>query len=319
MNCSIIVTVRDRFSTTFRCLDTLFKNTPEPFQLIAVLGGMPQEFREKVMKQYAGKGEFIFVERFLNPGESRNIGLRAAKTPLAVLMDNDVYVRPGWLEPLIRCQKETDAAMVVPLILEAPDRIHTAGNDLLITLKGGVAYACKELRFGLLAYYKGSNLKRRPTDYGELHCELVEVKTALEVNAFDDRLREAGEVDSGLAWAKAGCVMWFEPASVVHYDLPGPITRVEDIRPFMFKWDTQAIVDSYAYFKKKWDLDISEGGAWHAFLVVLNRKLGLLPRLWPSRFTLGLDGFYRRLRGFPGWAWEGISRSLYGYNKWGGD
>jgi hypothetical protein len=44
-----------------------------------------------------------------------------------------VLVRPGWLRALLDCQREPGAVMVVPVILEAPSRIHTAGNSLYIT------------------------------------------------------------------------------------------------------------------------------------------------------------------------------------------
>ena len=37
--CTIIVDARDRFSTTTKCLDTLLANTPEPHDLIVVMGG----------------------------------------------------------------------------------------------------------------------------------------------------------------------------------------------------------------------------------------------------------------------------------------
>lgn len=316
---TIVVVLRDRFSTTERCLDAILKHTDIPFDLLVVLGGTPVKIQTELSARYKDKANFIFEPEILNPGQFRNIGLRTAKTRLAVLMDNDVYVRPGWIRPLLRCQKEMGAAMVVPTVLEAEHTIHTAGNDLFITHKNGIAYAQKVLRYCKQELYDSSNLKRQPTDYGELHCQLVDVQATLHAEAFDDRLREAGEVDSGLAWAKAGCSMWFEPDSVVLYDFPGRIDKAEDIRPFIFKWDMDAIREGYEYFQKKWGMDMTECGNWMKYNTHLNNKLGLLSRLRPSAMALAVDNAYYGLRKSLSWpvkAWRGFKNGIFGYNRW---
>ena len=318
---TIVVVLRDRFSTTEKCLETIIANTPEPYELIVVLGAVPNTLQKNLAARYEKKARFIFEPQFKNPAEYRNIGLRETKTKLAVLMDNDVYVRPGWLSSLVDCQGATQADMVVPLVLEVPDQIHTAGNDLMITHRGGKAYGQKVLRFAKMMYYEDSNLKRQRTDYGELHCQLVTAETARRLGVYDDRLREAGEVDSGLAWSKAGAEMWFEPNSVVFYDFPHKINHVEDIRSYLFKWDMRATLEGYRYFEKKWDLDITECGNWQKFMVFLNDKVGLLSRLYPARVTLSLDLFFKALRKdllqFSLFRlWRMLKAKVFGFYEW---
>ena len=288
-DCTIVVVLRDRFSTTTRCLETLAQNTPGAHELLVVMGGVPEHLQKNWRARFGDKVRWLFEPKLLNPSESRNIGLREVRTRLAVLMDNDVYVRPGWLEPLIRCQAETGAALVVPIILDEERGIHTAGNSLFVTYLNGKAYGCKELRYGGQSYFEGCSLEREKTDYGELHCQLVVAETARKLGVYDERLREVAEVDSGLTWARAGSGMWLEPKSVVRFDYPSRISNVEDIRPFLFKWDTRAIVEGYQYFEKKWQMDITEGGKWPEFLVFLNSKLGLFPRMFPNAFGMFLD------------------------------
>ena len=87
----------------------------------------------------------VFEPRFLNCSEARNIGLKLATTRLSVCMDNDVFVRPGWLPPLLRCENETSAGLVVPLILEDERHIHCAGYDMFVTKKGGRSFVGKVL------------------------------------------------------------------------------------------------------------------------------------------------------------------------------
>ena len=75
----------------------------------------------------------------------------------------------------------------------------------------------------------------------------------------------------------------------ISFHYPTRISRAEDIPPFLFKWDTRAIVEGYRYFENKWQMDITEGGKWPEYLVFLNSRLGLLPRMFPNAFGIFLD------------------------------
>lgn len=320
--CTIIVDARDKFSTMTKCLETLLANTPEPHDLMVVVGGAPEHVKQQWIRRFGDRAQFIFKTEFLNQAQARNIGLRQAKTRLAVVMDCDNFVRPGWLTALLECQRDTKAVMVVPLILDARRRIHTAGNDLYIAYEGGKAYGHKELRFGGLVYAEGSNLKRQRTDYGELHCQLVEVEPTLRLGVYDERIVEVGEVDTGLTWAKGGYEMWFEPKAVVFYTIDSPV-KLEDVELFKWRWDPRLVLEGYRYFEQKWSLDISEHGTFADFLMWYNRKLGLLPRLLPARLGMVLDvrlAQARRVVSAPGrrttkWFQE-WKRNRVGYYDW---
>ena len=317
--CTVCVVLRDRFSTTFRCLDDLIAFTPEPYDLVVILGGTPLTVRSELEKRYASKARFLFVEPFLNQAEFRNIALRETKTDLVAILDNDVYVRAGWLPSMVRCLRETGAALVTPVVLEKPTVIHTAGNSLMITHKDGKPYGQKELRYAKLIYYESSDLKRAPVDYGELHCQLLRADVARRLGIFDEKLHEQTEVDSGLLMTRGGQAMWFEPTSVVHFDFPGRITRAEDIRPFLFKWDSGRIVKSMEYFQKKWGVDITEGGTFEGFTHYINQKLGLWSRLFPSHASVLADESYHRLKnllGGPIQAWRMLKNRISGSQRW---
>ena len=43
----------------------------------------------------------------------------------------------------MECQAETGAAMVVPIVLDKEDEIHTASNSLFVTYRNGKAYGCR--------------------------------------------------------------------------------------------------------------------------------------------------------------------------------
>ena len=320
--CTIIVDGRDRFSTTTACLETLYANTPEPFDLIVVLGGVPEQLQAEWIKRFGERATFIFRPGFLNQAQARNIGLRQTKTKFAVLIDNDNFVQPGWLSALLRCQAETGAVMVMPLILEEVRVIHCAGNELYLTYEGTRTFGTKIVRHHGKVFAPKNNLMRRQVDYAEMHCMLVEVEPTLRLGAFDECILEVNEVDSGLTWGRAGREVWFEPASVVRYDMHAPIA-VEDIRFFTWRWDMRAILEGYRYFEQKWGIDITEHGIFRNFLLNYNKQIGLLPRLVPSAMSLQLDrliGLIRtgcgRLLGAPRALFRRAKAARMGFYEW---
>jgi hypothetical protein len=190
----------------------------------------------------------------------------------------------------------------------------------------GRAYGHKELRLNGMPYHEGSNLKRQPTDYGELHGQLVEIEPTLRLNAYDENILEVGEVDSGLVWAQAGHAMWFEPGSVVHYQIDAP-SSAEDIRLFDWRWNMRSILEGYRYFERKWGFDITEQGRFQTFLFHYNRKLGLFPRLFPTAAALRIERAMKSAGRLaraglaplrtPQWAAANLKAWWIGYYDWG--
>jgi GT2 family glycosyltransferase len=296
--CTIILTPRDLFSVTEECLTHLFNNTSEPFELIVVLGGAPEKIVKKLESKFSGKARFILKPQFLNTAHLRNIGLRKTKTRLAVCLDTNVFVRPNWLTPLIECQQETGASMVVPLVLQEGDHIHTAGNDLFITHENGQAFGSMELRFHGQKVCETTNLMRRDVDFGEVHCQLFVVDTALRLGVYDEHLREGSDIDSGLTLAKAGCKMMFEPKSIVYLYYPHLIKNADDVELHMWKWNIPAVMASYGYIRQKWNIDV--GGPrshFKDYLVGVNSRVGLFTQIYPAAITISLDRLFKYLLG----------------------
>jgi hypothetical protein len=133
-------------------------------------------------------------------------------------------------------------------------------------------------------------------------------------------------VDTGLIWAKAGHTMWFEPASVVQYQLAAPITA-DDIRLFDWRWNMRSILAGYRHFEQKWGIDITEQGRFQRFLFAYNRQLGLLPRMFPSTAALRIESGLARLRRLtraalaplraPQWLAANLKAWWIGYYEWG--
>ena len=283
------MTGRDRFSLTEDCIENLKAHTPQSFRLIVVLGGAPKEFESRLRDRYGKTATLVFESRFLNCSEARNIGLRLANTRLSVCMDNDVFPRPGWLPPLLSCENETSAGLVVPLILEDNTHIHCAGNDMFITKRGARFFVSKVLSYSQMPVSEGTNIKRREIDYGEMHLQLINTQDALTIGVLDERIQEGQELDGGLVWRKAGRSIWFEPESIVVYDLPRRIEHPGDIAFFCWRWNAANLIPGYEVMHEKWGMDMTESGDFKFFLLNMNAKVGWLPRLWHSRMALAID------------------------------
>lgn len=294
---TIIGAPRDRFSTTERWLDSIFDNTPGAgtvHPVLFVAGGVPPYLRERWVQRFGDRVEFHFRDEFINQAECRNIGLTAAQTEFAVVADNDTYPRQGWLEAMVRCQQETGAVMVSPLILQTPTEIHCAGTDLYRHTRDGRDYGHKHLRYYKMPYADSANLERSPIDYGELHLQLMEVAPTLELGVWDEEIFEVGEVDSGLTWAKGGHSMYFEPEAVVLFDLEGPIDE-SDVAYFAWRWDYDNVNSGYLHFERKWGFDMTEEGSFDNFMVDYNAIVGALARRYPSAFTVKLGVASKKL------------------------
>lgn len=291
----MVITARDRVSTTARTIEHVLNTTADIDPVVVVLGGVPERLRRELARRFRlPRLRFVYTPEPLDPASGRNLGLAHLETDLVAIVDTDVVPRPGWLDALTRCQLETGAALVVPIMLEREHAIHCAGNDFYIDEVDGVRMGHKELRLFQKPYHDGSNLRRCRSDYGELHCQLVDRRVHLELQAFDEAVLEGGEVDQSLVLRAAGHDVWFEPEAVVLFDRFAPI-RVDDIDQYSAKWDTRRVVRGLEHFFEKWGVDLSEHGHFFVFLSDTNALLGKLPRRIKTRWALGTSQLCARL------------------------
>lgn len=290
---TIVVVARDRIACTSDTLDHLLAITDERHPVLVVLGGVPPDMASQLDLRFAPRVAFRFEDHPLNPSEGRNIGLREATTELVAFIDTDVRPRAGWLEALVVCQRDTGAGIVVPVILERPDVIHCAGNDFYIDVHDGARMGHKTLRYFLKPYHEGSNLRRCEIDYGELHAHLVLRQAAIDLDVFDERITEVGEVDCALAMRVGGYTVWFEPSSVVLFDRFLPIDAA-DIDQYEMKWDPITMLEGLRVFYEKWGVDATEDGAFSGFLCETNALLGRLPRRVRTEWALRSSTMTRR-------------------------
>src|SRR5260221_9141828 len=116
---TLVVPPRDRFSAARRSLESIYRNTEGPFELVYVDGNSPPHV-SRYLQREAQRRHFTLIrkDQFLSPNQARNIGLKNVRTKYVVFVDNDVEVEPGWLTHLLGCAEETGAWAVAPLIFQ---------------------------------------------------------------------------------------------------------------------------------------------------------------------------------------------------------
>ena len=188
------------------------------------------------------------------------------------------------------------------MCVDQNNKIHTAGNDLFITYSNGEAVAKMELRCVGQQVHEKTNLRRSEIDFGEVHCQLLVVDTALRLGFYDEELREGIEMDSGLTFRKAGCRIMVQPDSVVCLYYPIKLKHAIDVPFYLWKWNIPEIVANFDYLKNKWNIDLGTLGGFKRYLVGVNARVGLLSQIYPSSVCVFLDRSHRVRAGFNSWS-----------------
>lgn len=266
---TIVLTQRERFSYTRQSLESIYEHTKIPFSLVYVDAGSPDHIRRYLAAAAREKGfQVVRLEHYLSPNQARNVGLSQVKTKYVVFVDNDVIVTPHWLERLVACAEETNAAVVGPTIcISEPvhEMIHNPGGS--IEIKEDWIEGMPVRRFHHKCHFKRKiedvqdRLNRAECDYVEFHCMMVRTDIFDKTGPLDEKLLSTREhLDFCMLVAQAGGRIVAERDIIVTY-VPGPPVEWSDLEFFMLRWSNAWDLASLEHFIKKWNL--AEDGYFH--------------------------------------------------------
>lgn len=278
---TLVVVPRERFSCTDVSLASIYEHTQVPFELVYVDGNSPPHVQQYLQQQAKSRNfELIRTEQYLFPNQARNIGLAQVKTPYLVFLDNDVVVSPGWLQALLRCAEETDAAVVGPLMCQdepVHEVVHFAGGEshVWVDQLGRRRLREKMLKQGKPVEEVLPTLHRTQTELAEFHCVLIRWSVIDQLGALDEGMLNTKEhLDFCMSVAQLGETVYFEPASVVTY-VPGPPLERSDLAFYMLRWSDDWTLKSLHHFRDKWNV-VEDG-----YFTSKYKKLG-----WRRRSTI---------------------------------
>ncbi|MDJ0730290.1 MAG: glycosyltransferase [Crocosphaera sp.] len=283
-NVTLVFVPRERFSYTQESLESIYKNTHFPFNLIYVDGNSPGHIKQYLENQSQEKGfSLIRTNQFLTPNQARNLGLSHVKTKYVVFVDNDVLVKPGWLAKLVNCAEDTGSWLVGPLTLAGSDfkTVHMAGGTTEIREKNGKKWIVQKRPYMNLPLAKVTHeIKKGETGLVELHCVLALTKAFETIGLFDEQLMSMCEEDDiCMEVAKTGNKIYFEPESVISYVSPSPSQIDWSDLPFFFvRWSDTWCQKSITRCIIKWGLTEDSPFFRHTEKFVRDHRFLLVPR-----------------------------------------
>lgn len=120
----IILSYRD-FGHIKGCVDSVLASTYRDMNIYIVDNDSGREVVDSIKQRYRGRPRVSIIENSENLGyaEGNNVALRLAKSEYIVLLNNDIIVEPGWLEPLLeKMQYDPAIAACQPKLLNLGDR-----------------------------------------------------------------------------------------------------------------------------------------------------------------------------------------------------
>jgi len=194
-----------------RCLELLAEHTTRPYRVIIVDSASPDgtgQWLAEHADRLPGEVTVFRMDSNLGFGAGCTLAARHADTELICLINADVEVTTGWLDPLLELlDANPAAAAVAPLMVNADGSVQEAGSVV-----GGDGW-CR-------AYDAAEDtLFVREVEYASAACLVLRLRAFHEVGAFrpDYELAYFEDVDLAMSLRRRGWQTWVQPASrVVH-------------------------------------------------------------------------------------------------------
>ncbi len=288
------VVPREQFTHWPTTITSIVGASPDA-RLVIVDAASPRTIRRQ-LEDLAERHDCTLVrtDAPLLPNEARNLALAHVDTELVVFVDNDIVVRPGWLEALERCAIDVGAAAVTPIVLSDHGgrlQVHSAGGTLRIVDGPSGGEYREQLHFLGAEEHELGAIDRAPVTEVELHVLLLRTDVLRARGGFDERLTGTREhTDLALQLQLCGEPMWRAPDAVVEYHLT-PMARPADLAYFLWRWSEGNVARAEQAFHEKWQLSPGESSAISAgyHLDMRLRTVGARPsgrlrrRLWRAQ------------------------------------
>lgn len=264
---SVVIISAERGNNTRQCVESVFENTVEPFEIILSDVGSDKETLEIITAlEDANKNvHVIYNKQSTGTTGQRNQGIYFSRGGYVVLMDNDVIAINGWLKHLKEtADKDEKIGMVGAKLLKAEtEYVYYCGCHTVTLEKEGTIYG-----IGLTKSGEMKNLKRHDPlvmREGEVPwytttALLIKRKALFEAGGFDDLADQKGifianeDKDLSISIRKAGYTIYYCPhAEAIHNHDYSKVDR-KDAYHSRYRLRMEQIARDTEYFLKKWGI-----------------------------------------------------------------
>ena len=257
---TIVVSFRERWRFTADTVESILHHSRGDFALWVLDPGMPAAVRTALRPHVdAGALRIVPIDQGQQPNEWRASIIPQLSSPYVIFIDNDVVVRPGWLDKLIACADETGAGIVCPLYLwgetDKSDVIHMAGGLLTLeAVEGGTRMAEAHRHVGKHIWEVPQDLHRQTCGFGEFHCLLMRREVYSAKGMFDPGIVTVHEhIHASMLARELGYETWFEPESRVTYLAFAP-WQAGEANALRKRWDFDQAERSLSGFAERWNV-----------------------------------------------------------------
>lgn len=193
------------------CLESIFRETKQDYEVIVVDNDSPDKSGEKFSEKYQNCN-FILNKKNVGVSEGLNIGIRSANGEFIVLLNNDLIVAPKWLDYLFEAYQKKGSGLYQPKFLKMKDRniIDSAGNLINIF---GFGFSREKGKRDLLQYNEIEEI-----GFAAGTCLFCSKEIFDKVGLFDEKLFAYNE-DLDLGWRARlqNYRSFYVPKSIVHH------------------------------------------------------------------------------------------------------
>ena len=125
---SVVMVTYGAWSLTEQAVAALAANTQRPLELIVVDNHSDDETRARLSE--LENAQVIFNDENRGFGPATNQGAERARGTYLLLLNTDVFVHSGWLEPLLETLRTDATGAVVPRFLHPDGSLQDAGTLL---------------------------------------------------------------------------------------------------------------------------------------------------------------------------------------------
>lgn len=290
---TVVVSFRERWGWTQAVVERLLAHTPPEVPVWVLDTGLPPALRQtlQVLADATPRLALLPLPSGLWPQQARGAIAAQIGTPYAVFIDNDVLVRPGWLEPLLDCAEATGAGIVGPLYLwgddETSELVHMAGGQLEIQGEAPARVMGEWHRHinRQLADIQPP-LQRSVCDFAEYHCLLMRREVFQDPEIFDPVILCVHEhIHASLRARELGYATWLEPATRVLYAARQP-WLLDELPLLAQRWAPEAAEQSLQRFSQRWGV-IDDARSFGGIREYVHQHVGRYCPLRPSLQTPG--------------------------------
>ncbi len=264
---SIVIISAERGNDTRRCVESVFENTPEPFEIILSDVGSGSETLEIItaLEDSHKNLHVIYNRQSTGTTGQRNQGIHFSRGGYVVFMDNDVLVLPGWLKHLKETVKKDERIGMVgaKLLKTEVENVYYCGCHTVTLEKEGIIYGIGLTKSGRMADLKRHDplvMRGGEVPWYTTTVLLIKRKALFGVGGFDDMVDGKGifianeDKDLSINIRKAGYKIYYCPLSEAIHNHDYTKVDRKDSYHSRYRLRMEQIDRDTEYFLNKWGI-----------------------------------------------------------------